>query len=247
MPTELARGPWDPGSLHGGPVAALLARELEALEAPGPMEFTRVTVELLRPVPLEPLSVRAEVVRGGRRVQLVGATMRTGDVELCRATAWRLRVAEEPVAEAVEPDPPPGAPADGRTVELPDAFYGGVTFGQGGVEARWVTGDWGLGPAQVWMRLLVPVVAEEETTPLQRAMALGDFGNGLSSVVSWDTHVFVNTELSVFLERPAQGEWLGHDAVSRVAPTGAGVAESVLFDEHGRIGRAMQALYVDRR
>ena len=29
--TELARGPWDPDALHGGPVAALAARALEAV------------------------------------------------------------------------------------------------------------------------------------------------------------------------------------------------------------------------
>lgn len=246
-PTQLAIGPWDPDALHGGPSAALLGRALEALPTAGPMVFTRVTVELLRPVPRAPLTVDAEVVRDGRRIQLVVGCLRAGGVELCRATGWRVRRAPEPVAEAAPPDPPPGAPADGEARELPPLIAEQVTFGSHGTEIRWARGDWGFGPGTVWMRLAAPIVPGEEPTPLQRALALGDFGNGLSSVVSWDTHVFVNPDLTVYLEREPEGEWLALDAVSRVDPAGAGVAESVLFDTRGRVGRALQALYVDRR
>ena len=51
LPTDLARGPWDPGALHGGPVAALLARAAEPLLEP--LQPVRLTVELLRPVPMD--------------------------------------------------------------------------------------------------------------------------------------------------------------------------------------------------
>jgi Acyl-CoA thioesterase C-terminal domain/Acyl-CoA thioesterase N-terminal domain len=247
MPSEAALGPWDPGALHGGPAAALVGRALETLPAPGPMAWSRVTLELLRPVPRAPLTVTAEVVRDGRRIQLAAATLRAGDVELCRATAWRVRRAGAPVTDVTPPDPPPGAPGDGRPRALPVSFGDAPTFGSVGVEARWVHGDWNLGPATVWMRLRLPVVAGERPTPLQRALALGDFGNGLSAVVPWDSHIFVNTELTVYLEREPAGEWLALDAVSRVDPAGTGLAESVLSDERGRVGRALQALYVDRR
>jgi hypothetical protein len=246
-PTRLSIGPWDPAALHGGPSAALLGRALEALPPAGPMVFTRVTVELLRPVPRAPLTVGAEVLRDGRRIQLVVARVRADGVELCRATGWRVRRAPDPVADDAPPDPPPGAPEDGEDRGLPAPIAGLVTFGSHGVEARWVRGDWGLGPGTVWMRLAVPVVPGEEPTPLQRALALGDFGNGLSAAVPWTTHVFVNTDLTVYLEREPEGEWVALDAVTRVDPAGAGVAESVLSDTRGRVGRALQALYVDRR
>jgi Thioesterase-like superfamily len=246
-PTQLAIGPWDPDSLHGGPPAALLGRALEGLPAAGPMSFARVTVELLRPVPRAPLTVEAEVLRDGRRIQLAAARLHADGVELCRATGWRVRRAAAPVAEAAPPEPPPGAPEDGAPQPPPAPIAGAVTFGSHGTEARWLRGDWSLGPAVVWMRLAVPVVPGETPTPLQRALALGDFGNGVSAVVPWTTHVFVNTDLTVYLEREPEGEWIALDAVTRVDPAGAGVAESVLSDTRGRVGRALQALYVDRR
>lgn len=52
VPQDVARGPWDPTALHGGPTAALLARAVEGHEADPaqPMRVARLTVDLLRPV-----------------------------------------------------------------------------------------------------------------------------------------------------------------------------------------------------
>src|SRR5260370_41528103 len=69
VPTELARGPWSPDAQHGGAPAALLARALERAD-PGPARFvSRLTVELLRPVPLTPIEVRTRTLRPGKKVQ----------------------------------------------------------------------------------------------------------------------------------------------------------------------------------
>src|SRR5436189_4375373 len=81
-PTELTRGPWDPGAQHAGPPAALIGRELERLgggkmgggEGPS-AQLSRVTYEILRSVPIGRLRVEAEVVRPGRRVEMVQATL----------------------------------------------------------------------------------------------------------------------------------------------------------------------------
>jgi acyl-coenzyme A thioesterase PaaI-like protein len=87
VPTEWARGPWSADAAHAGPPAALLGRAAEALEPAGPeMLVSRFAVEVLRPVPLRPLTVRAEVSRPGKRVQLASATMHDGDAEIARAT-----------------------------------------------------------------------------------------------------------------------------------------------------------------
>ena len=52
VPTELCRGPWSPDAQHGGPPAALMARAAEGFEGGEEMQVARLTVELLRPVPL---------------------------------------------------------------------------------------------------------------------------------------------------------------------------------------------------
>ena len=78
--TELTRGPWDPASQHAGPPAALLARSIQLCAGlapdPGSRLVGRITFEILRPVPIAPLLVTAEVVRPGRRVDLVSASLR---------------------------------------------------------------------------------------------------------------------------------------------------------------------------
>src|SRR4051812_26798035 len=88
--SELTRGPWDPGFQHAGPPAALIARELERATPDG-WFIGRITYEVLRPVPIAPLRVEVEVVRPGRSVEMVAATLldRSGEA-LVRATAWRL-------------------------------------------------------------------------------------------------------------------------------------------------------------
>src|SRR5690242_8979985 len=103
VPTEFARGPWDPNALHGGPTAALLARAVERHD-PGPASFvSRLTVELFRPVPLAPLRVAARTTRAGRNVQSLEASVFAGDVEVARASALRLRVADLDVPDNSPP------------------------------------------------------------------------------------------------------------------------------------------------
>ena len=57
----------------------------------------------------------------------------------------------------------------------------------------------------------------------------------------------MNPELTVFMLREAEGEWIGNDAVTAIDPGGIGLADATLHDEQGPIGRALQALYVSKR
>jgi hypothetical protein len=93
----------------------------------------------------------------------------------------------------------------------------------------------------------VPLVAGERATPLQSLAAAADFGNGISAVVPWDDHLFINPDLTVYLERQPTGEWICLRAQTRISRKGVGIAESQLFDEQAQVGRATQALLVARR
>ena len=90
VPSELTRGPWDPGAQHAGPPAALLGRAIERCEPRAGLQLGRVTFEILRPVPLEPLEASARVVRPGRSVELLEASLSGPEGEVMRALAWRL-------------------------------------------------------------------------------------------------------------------------------------------------------------
>jgi hypothetical protein len=95
------------------------------------------------------------------------------------------------------------------------------------------------------MRQRGPLVEGEQPSPLERLMVVADVGNGVSAVLDWREYLFINTELTVHLLRPSEGEWVGVDAVTRV--DGVGLAETVLWDGRGRLGRGAQTLLVRRR
>ena len=259
VPSDYARGPWSPDALHGGPVAALVARAVEACEAPEPVHVARLTVELLRPAPVTPLTVDASVARPGRKVQVVEAVVRAGDVDIAWARALRIRVHPPGAAQGEGlPDPAADGPVPGvdpAAPEGPDAGYHAVepmgayrAFHTEGAELRFVEGAFATpGPATVWVRLAVPVVEDEEPSPLQRVAGAADFGNGVSSMLDFTRYVFINPDLTVYLARPARGEWVALQASTHIGIPGVGLAESRLWDTAGPIGRSAQGLVVERR
>lgn len=247
LPAGLTRGPWDPRAQHGGAPAALVAGLVEAAEPGAEMRVARISFELVRPVPLAELSVDVDVVRPGRRAQVVEARVHAGDRLVVRATAVRVRRAPGAAPPVGMDDAPPPGPDQASPGHLEHIDGEASSFVHDGVEIRFVAGGFASGPATAWIRLRVPVVAGQPATPLQRVLAAADFGNGVSAVLDWERYVFINPDLTVYLEREPEGEWVALDARTRVAPDGTGVAESVLFDERGRIGRAAQALLVDQR
>jgi hypothetical protein len=246
MASELARGPWDPGAQHGGAPAALLMRAFEHCEHGDALAIARVTYEFLRPVSLGELDVQASVTRPGRRVQLLeGSITDGGGVELVRARA--LRVAAADAGGVVTPEPPmPPGPQEGEPRYL-DPPHGLPMFAPDAIEIRFVAGGFGDGPATAWFRLRHPLVDGEQPSPLQRLAAAGDFGNGISAVLSWDEYMFINPDLTLYVDRQPEGEWICLQASTTLARGGIGSSESVLWDERGRIGRAAQALLVARR
>ena len=244
VPTVLARGPWDPNALHGGAPAALLARELE--RELGELGVARITFELLRPVPLAPLAMSVRVVRPGRRVQLVEATLAAGDTPVCRALGLGI-ARPEGAAPASQPNDDMLPPPDG-VEPSPSPPGARPMFGGDAVELRFVRGAFReRGPAAAWIRFKVPLIDGEEPTPIQRAAAAADFGNGVSAALDWTEHVFINPDLTIYLVRPPRGEWVGLDSRTAVQSDGVGLAESVLHDAEGVVGYAAQALLVGPR
>jgi acyl-Coa thioesterase superfamily protein/acyl-CoA thioesterase superfamily protein len=245
--SELTRGPWDPGAQHAGPAAALLGRAVEELVGDGGFQVGRIVFEILRPVPIGEVRIESKVLRPGKKVQLVGASLSGESGELMRATAWVLRTTElELPAGAVAAKEAPQGPEEGWT---PDFFPTGQDAGyQTAMEFRAVAGAFlEPGPATFWLRMRHPLVAGEEPTALQRVLIAADVGNGISAVLDWREYIFINVDLTVHFERMPEGEWVCVDAVTRPEPTGIGTAESVLSDERGRIGRAAQSLLIAQR
>lgn len=244
--TGFTRGPWDPNAQHGGAPAAIIMRALEQLQAADrSLQLARVTYELIRPVPLGDLQVSAAVVRPGRKVQLLEASLATPDgTEVVKARA--LLVARAPVSAGPIDLPAPSGIED--LTEDTTFSSGRQMYVNGGIEVRMARGHfYERGPAFAWFRFKLPLIAGEAPSPLQRLVAAADFPNGISSELSWEEYVFINPDLTVYVEREPRGEWIGLDAQTRVVESGIGLAQAVLYDAEGRVGRSLQSLYVARR
>ena len=245
-PTELTRGPWDPDSQHAGPPAALLGRAIERCGEGEGKHVGRVTFEVLRPVPMTTLTVSAEIVRPGRSVELVEASLSDGDGEVMLARGWRLKTGPVELDPPPADEPPGHGPADGTPQ---DFFPTGVEVGyHTAMEYRFVTGAYlEIGPAVVWMRMRHPLVEGEEPSPLQRVLVAADSGNGVSAALDYRRFLFINTDLTVHLHRDPATDWVCLDAATRLDTAGVGMSDTLLWDERGRVGRAAQTLLVRER
>ena len=242
--TDVGRGPWDPRALHGGAPAALLMREFERLPAADGLCLARVTYEFMRPVPVGPLDVHAEVVRPGRRVQLLEASIVAGGTEVVRARALQIQSADAGGASTDDAPPPPG-PEHGRPPPAAGPAPPDVRLRR---DRDCVRGRrLGRRPVHGVVPASSPIVPGETPSPLQRLAAAGDFGNGISATLSWDDYLYINPDLTLYVEREPVGDWICLESETRIARDGIGVAESILYDERGRVGRATQALLVAPR
>ncbi|MFB8006611.1 thioesterase family protein [Nocardia sp. NPDC056000] len=246
--TDHTRGPWSPEAQHAGPPSALLGHVIERCEPRQGFRVGRVAVEILGPVPIVPLIARARVVRAGRSVELIEATLSSEQGPVLRANAWRLRAAEPELgfpAEVLPTGTRPGPETAGRSVRFPSDQPVGF---HRAIEYRFVSGSFTEpGPAVCWIRLRHPIVAGTVPSPLERALAAADSGNGVSAVLDWDRYLFINTDLTVTLHREPVGEWVCLDAVTYPERTGVGLAESRMFDEKGPVGRGTQTLFLGPR
>jgi len=238
-------GPWTEDSQHGSPPAALLARELERRVVPAGKRVSRFTMDLLGPIPVAEVVVRAEVLRDGRAVALVRAELAdpaTGRT-VAQASAWCVPILDGgPEAGAASP---PGTPADGIHHPMPPGWVRGYADS---IDWRWVEGSVAqAGPATVWMRPRVPLIDGEALSPLQRVLACVDSASGIGAELDLRAWDFRNTDLTVHIVRPPAGEWVALAASTLLAGTGAGLARATLYDERGVIGASAQALLVRPR
>lgn len=230
---------------HGGAPSALVARAAEAFPSERPMRVARMTIDLLRPVPVGELDIETEVVREGRKIQLLSVRLVSGGKECMRASVLKLR------------DEPQELPEHGGyrplDCEVPKAGeprspgFNVQGFGSG-LSTKLLRGEWGRpGPAAIWFRMDRAVVRGEPTTPLMRAALTGDFCNGVSSVLDFQKWTYINGDLTISLARDPVGEWILLDAETWVGDSGGALAFARLADRNGYFGRAVQSVLIEKR
>lgn len=244
QPTELTAGPWRADHQHGGPPAALLAHLTEQHVNDGEV-VARVTVELLRGVPLAPLHTSAVRTSTSRRVHTITCELHAADTIVARSRALVLTGGDIPAPEWQAPPHALTLPPPSATVKPPSWSSGdGLRYHMHATEHRFETGGFAEpGPAHDWIRLTCPVVEGTEPTALERTLAAADFGSGVSSVYGPAANFgLINADLVVALYRPAEGEWISVETVTHVGPNGTGQGVAQLGDRGGRFGVGTQSL-----
>jgi hypothetical protein len=242
--TRATAGPWSPDAQHGGPPSALAARELEKHEPDDNMRLARVGVDILRPVPVGPLTARTQTLRPGKRVALLQTVLEYAGQEVLVARGWRI--AKDASAPLIAKDgSTPPIPAAERAPRFPGGNADGYLAE---VEWRFEEGNFDEpGPCKAWARPRIPLLPGEELSPMSRALLLADSGNGISMAVDPRAYIFINVDLTVILQRDPVGEWLLLDAVTTMGGTGTGLAETRLSDPAGEVGIGVQSLLVSPR
>ncbi len=244
-PSEATIGPWSPEFQHGGPPSALLTHALRTYPSSLPLKITRVTIEILSAVPVKPCEISIEVVRGGKRIELLRGEYRAEGKTYLIAHAWRF--ISEPGATTVLSD-------SYKVPMLPEpqiykSFQGVSYFPYGeAIDWRFTNGGYDtLGPATVWSKPRIPLVENLAIDPLEALMLMVDSANGISAELDVRSWTFVPVDLTLGLHRQPEGEWVGMDARTVIENDGIGQTTTVVFDSGGKVGHSIHSLFIRRK
>ena len=240
-----AARPWDPRMQHGAAPATLAVWVAERIATRAEMRIARVTIDLMRPVPLAPLTFESEVLREGQKIQLCAVRLKADGVLVVAATVLKVRRLSLPL--------PADLPEEMVTLPGPDevpvdpAQFSNSAFVTG-MSLRSARGKFGVpGPGAIWYRVDRPLVEGSSVSQAMRAVAAADFANGTSAALDFRHWTFLNADLTVNMAREPVGEWILPDGESWIGPDGAGLAMMRLADERGYFGRAVQSLVIEKR
>jgi hypothetical protein len=214
----------------------------------GLTHLSRLTANLLRPVPIRDLSIEVITNYIGRNTGHFFARLTVDGKDVANVTALAQRENEVKLPDAVPGLPLPQAPRGPH--ESPPAIF---PFGENQigyadlVDTRIARGIPFKGPCAVWFQLRHPLLGNEEPSTYQRVAVAADSGNGISAILDIARYYFLNLDLTINLLRKPIGEWVCLDARTYLGSNGCGLAESTLYDLHGLIGKATQSLAIRAR
>jgi hypothetical protein len=239
-PTQSARGPWDPKSLHGRVVIALLGHQIERDHVTPDYMPARLTVDMYRLPDLSPVEVATRAVRDGYRIKVIDAEFFSAGASVARATCQLLRRAQNPGGRVWAP-PNWDAPAPDTLASPPGAGMNGMW------DMRPIVGAMGTqAPKRTWMREVRDLVEGAALTPFVRAALAADFASPFSNAGDRGLG-FSNSDVTLYLHRLPADEWIGLDVVNHHATDGVAIGECFVYDVQGPIGSSAVAALAQRR
>jgi Thioesterase-like superfamily len=240
-----AAGPWDPRMQHGSAPAALVVWAAEAIPTAVEMRIARVTIDLMRPVPLAPIALHTEVLREGRKIQLCAVRLLADGIVVVAASVLKVRRQAQSLPSDIG-DLPVELPGPEQSRQDPAQFSNSPFIT--GMQLRAARGKFGVpGPGAIWYRVDRPLVEGFGVSQAMRAVVAADFCNGTSAALDYRDWIFLNADLTVSMAREPVGEWILLDAESWIGPEGTGLAMARLADQRGYFGHAAQSLVVEKR
>ncbi len=237
--TSHVGGAWKTDEQHIAPALGLLVHLVEQdrdRRRDDRLTVGRLSFDILGTIPIDVAGTAVTVLRPGRTVELVEATLSHGGRAVVRLRAWLLQAADTSRIAGVAlpriPGPAEMAPWDPTTVWA-GGFIASVEVRRSRLEP---------GRGAFWVRTPVPLLDGEPVSPLARAAGLFDIANGMTVRVSPKEVAFPNLDLTAHLFAQPQGEWLGFDTAVSFGPDGVGLTATTLHDETGPIGTVGQTL-----
>jgi len=234
LPNEIAQGGWGP-TVGGQVVGGLLARTVELKRADDDLVPARFTVDILRRVATAPIRVYADVVRVGRRMQAIDATMTQDDEIVARASTLYLRRSEQPpgvpwtTSVSMPPLPEEPVQVDGSKPMFITAY--GRDTSNGDKAFEWQHD----GPRYAWIREIRALVDGEELTPFVRAAMAVDVTASLTGFSTVGLG-FINADYTLALCRLPEGPYIGLASLTHYSAAGIATGTASLFDTSGPIG-----------
>lgn len=239
--THLTAGPWSAESQHAGPPSALLVRALEQFGPAPDVRLARLSVDVLGPVPIEPLDIEVHRIRPGRSVELLEATATVDGRTALVARGWRMRRTPDDFPTVGEHAGPPVPDERNRGEMMSYAHQDGYLSV---VDFSFISGSGDeLGPAQAWGRSRAALVEGETMTGWQHAVTVADSASGVAMASDPLTTPAINCDLVVSLHRDPQPGWVHLDSETIGEPGQGVLTDTLISDDRGRLGRSVQNLY----
>ncbi|MGW7686255.1 thioesterase family protein [Kribbella sp. NPDC054772] len=237
--TSHVGGAWDTATQHIAPALGLLAhvveRDRDARRSDG-LVIGRLSYDILGTLPVDVVEVAVRVVRPGRTVELVEATLSHNGRDAVLLRAWLMQPGETArLAGTAFPSitPVEDMPEWDATTVWPGGFIASAEVRREQAEP---------GRAAFWVRTPIRLIADEDVSGLARAAGLFDIANGMTVRGDPKTVAFPNIDLTAHLFDVPEGDWLGFDTTVSFGPSGIGLTSSTLHDHRGPVGTLTQIL-----
>lgn len=243
--TDATTSPWDVRFQHAGPPLALIARLIDERLPNEALRIGRLTLEIFGPIPKVDLSLETQVLRPGKRIELIEARLSSGGKDVLVANVWRFaRLAANLAPPRTQREKAAELPGSEARFEMFDPSNGYFRA----FEWRAVSGSpRAFGPAAVYCRTDLPLIFGEPKAARDVLLSLADSANGLSLELPLESWLSIPASVTVTLARDPDGEWAYLDAHTLIGPDGRGVTIGVLGDLDGIAGNIVQALLVSPR